>query len=304
MVEDRLLELLGGLGLEARFKEEVEETEELQLENACLEKEKGKLVYVFDGEQEEILDVSHSVGTREVVDNADTHAHTYHEHLKTKKVNIGSGEEPKETIIGDYWSENEVFKIIDLLQEFEDLFSHGYHELKGVHHSLGEMKIKLKDNAHPVRKRPYQINPNLHVKVMEEIDKMIASRIIEAMEESDWINLMVINIKKDGWIRISVDYRELNAVCVINPFPTPFIEEILEGVARHEIYSFTDGFSGYHQVRITKEDQEKTTFTTEWGIFAYTVMPFGLKNVLVFSCIVVQVFQDFIHKFLQVYLDD
>ncbi|KAH9296608.1 hypothetical protein KI387_040196, partial [Taxus chinensis] len=83
--------------------------------------------------------------------------------------------------------------------------------------------------------------------VKEEIDKMITSGIIEAVEESEWISPMVISIKKDGRIRICVDYRDLNAVCVIDPFPTPFTEEILEGVAGHEIYSFTDGFSGYHQ---------------------------------------------------------
>lgn len=58
-------------------------------------------------------------------------------------------------------------------------------------------------------------------------------------------------------------------------------------------------------MRIDKEDKEKTNFTPEWGIFTYTVMPFGLKNVpVVFLCIMVQAFQDFIHKFLQVYLDD
>ncbi|KAH9303063.1 hypothetical protein KI387_014646, partial [Taxus chinensis] len=66
----------------------------------------------------------------EVVDSADAHTHAYHEPLKTKKVNIGSGEEPKEAIIGDYWMEKEVSKIIDLLREFEDLFPRGYHELK------------------------------------------------------------------------------------------------------------------------------------------------------------------------------
>ncbi|KAH9310471.1 hypothetical protein KI387_025506, partial [Taxus chinensis] len=68
-----------------------------------------------------------------------------------------------------------------------DLFLCGYHELKGVHHSLGEMKIKLKEGAHPIWKRPYRMNLNLHVKVKEEIDKMIASGIIEAIEESEWI---------------------------------------------------------------------------------------------------------------------
>ncbi|KAH9320967.1 hypothetical protein KI387_015606, partial [Taxus chinensis] len=113
--------------------------------------------------------------TRKVLDSADEWVCTYHEPLKIKKVNIGSGEEPKEAIIRDYWSEKEVSKIIDILHEFEDLFPRGYHELKGIHHSLGEMRIKLKEGVRPVQKRPYRMNPNLRVKVKEEIDKMIAS---------------------------------------------------------------------------------------------------------------------------------
>ncbi|KAH9298559.1 hypothetical protein KI387_030241, partial [Taxus chinensis] len=66
------------------------------------------------------------------------------------------------------------------------------------------------------------------------------------VEESKWIISMVINIKKDQRIRILIDYQDLNVVCVIEPFITPFTEEILERVAGCEIYSFTDGFSGYH----------------------------------------------------------
>ena len=67
------------------------------------------------------------------------------------------------------------------------------------------------------------------------------------------------------------------------------------------MYSFTNGFSGYHQVRIEKEDCHKTTFVTEWGCYQYTVMPFGLKNApVIFSRIVVFAFKDFIHKFLEV----
>ncbi|KAH9293261.1 hypothetical protein KI387_041536, partial [Taxus chinensis] len=90
------------------------------------------------------------------------------------------------------------------------------------------------------------MNPNLHEKVKEEIDKMLKSGIIKPLDESEWVSPMVISIKKDGRIRICVDYRELNVACITDPFPMPFTEEIL-GVAGHEIYSFTDGFSGYHQ---------------------------------------------------------
>ena len=71
------------------------------------------------------------------------------------------------------------------------------------------------------------------------------------------------------------------------------------------MYSFTDGFFGYHQVRIAKKDRHKTNFSTEWGCYQYTVMPFGLKNApTIFSRIVVSAFKDFIHKFLEVYFDD
>ena len=71
------------------------------------------------------------------------------------------------------------------------------------------------------------------------------------------------------------------------------------------MYSFTDGFSGYHQVQISKEDRYKNTFIIEWGCYQYTVMPFGLKNApAIFSRIVVSAFKDSIHKFLEVYFDD
>ena len=75
-----------------------------------------------------------------------------------------------------------------------------------------------------------------------------------------------------------VDYRKLNAATVTDAFPLPFTDGILDAVAGHEIYCFLDGFSGYNQVRMSPEDQEKTTFVTEWGVFVAVVMMFGLKD--------------------------
>jgi hypothetical protein len=80
---------------------------------------------------------------------------------------------------------------------------------------------------------------------------------------------------------------------------------VLENFGGHEAYSFTDGFLGYHQIKITQEDRYKTTFTMEWGSYQYKVMPFGLKNApTIFSRVVIAVFKEFIHQFLEVYLDD
>ena len=102
-----------------------------------------------------------------------------------------------------------------------------------------------------------------------------------------------------------MDLQKLNDACIHDPFLTPFTDEVLENVGVQEAYSFMDGFSGYHQIKIASEDRSKTTFSIEWGFFQYTIMLFGLKNVpAIFSSIVVAAFKKYIHKFIEVYLND
>ena len=88
-----------------------------------------------------------------------------------------------------------------------------------------------------------------------ELDKMLAARIIKPVEESKWVSPMVVQEKKTkGEIRICVDLRKLNDAYLHDLFPSPFTNEVLENVVGEEVYSFTDGFLGYHQIRITPED--------------------------------------------------
>jgi hypothetical protein len=117
---------------------------------------------------------------------------------------------------------------------------------------------------------------------------------------------MVVQDKKKGrGIRICVDLRKLNDAFLHDPFATPFTDEVLENVGGHEAYSFTDGFSGYHQIKIAHEDRHKATFAAEWGSYQYIVMSFGLKNApTIFFRVVILAFKEFIHQFLEVYLDD
>jgi hypothetical protein len=80
---------------------------------------------------------------------------------------------------------------------------------------------------------------------------------------------------------------------------------VLDNVGGQEVYSFTGGFSRYHQIRIAKDDCHKTTFAIEWGSYQYIVMPFGLKNApTIFSRVVFEAFKEFLHKFLEAYFDD
>jgi hypothetical protein len=134
---------------------------------------------------------------------------------------------------------------------------------------------------------------------------MLEAGIIEPVEESERIRSMVVQEKKHRGIRICVDLRKLNDACLHDPFPTPFTNEVSDNVGGQEAYSFTDGFSGYHQIKTAPEDRYKTTFSTEWGSYQHIIMPFRLKNApTIFSRVVIAAFKEFIHQFLEVYLDD
>ena len=172
---------------------------------------------------------------------------------------------------------------------------------------MGEMKIDIKHDARPVKKRSYKLVHKYKEIVKKEIDNMLAVGIIYPIDQSKWVRPMVMQPKKHDptKLRISIDFRELNKVTLTDPFPIPYADEILNEFTGHECYSFTDGFSSYSQVPIAKEDQKKMTFVCEFGSFAYKVMPFGLKSTpIVFSRIVVKTVQEDIYKTMAIYFDD
>ena len=111
--------------------------------------------------------------------------------------------------------------------------------------------------------------------------------------------------KKDGKVRMCVDYRDLNRASPKDNFPLPHIDTLVDNTAKHALFSFMDRFSGFNQIRMTSEDMKKTTFLTMWGIFCYKVMPFGLKNVgTTYQRAMVTLFHDTMHKKIEVYVDD
>nr|GEZ71294.1 reverse transcriptase domain-containing protein [Tanacetum cinerariifolium] len=107
-----------------------------------------------------------------------------------------------------------------------------------------------------------------------------------------------------GW-RFCINYRKLNDATRKDHFPLPFMDQMLERLARNEFYCFLDGFSGYFQIPINPPDQEKTTFTCTYGTFAYRRMPFGLCNApRTFQRCMMAIFHDIIEKTMKVFMDD
>jgi hypothetical protein len=122
------------------------------------------------------------------------------------------------------------------------------------------------------------MNPNYAKAVRNDLEHLLGAGFIAPVDQATWLSPIVVVPKKNGKLRICVDFRRLNAATKKNPYPLPFTDEVLDAVIGYEAYSFIDCFSGYHQVRIHPDDRPKTAFITEWGAYVWIVMPFGLKN--------------------------
>jgi hypothetical protein len=137
-----------------------------------------------------------------------------------------------------------------------------------------------------------------------EVKKLLKASFIYPMALTDWVSNLVPIDKKQGTIRVCVDYRDINKACPKDNFPTPFVDQIVDDCAGSEIFSLMDGFSGYNQINIVPKDQHKTAFICPWGTFTYRKLPFGLKNAgATFQCAMSYAFHDIKH-IVQPYLDD
>jgi len=153
--------------------------------------------------------------------------------------------------------------------------------------------------------------------------KLLDAGIIYPISDSQWVSLVQVVPKKSrvtvitnennelvpthiqtGW-QVFIDYRKLNSITRKDHFPLPFIDQILEHLAGHAYYSFLDGYSGYNQIPIAREDQEKMTFTCPFGTFADCRMPFRLCNApTTFQRCMLSIFFDIVKRFLEVFMDD
>ncbi|KAG9457462.1 hypothetical protein H6P81_001970 [Aristolochia fimbriata] len=156
-----------------------------------------------------------------------------------------------------------------------------------------------------LKKSQRRFRPELVPEIEKEVDKLLKADFIREVKYPSWIANIVPVKKKNGQIRVCVDFRDLNKACPKDDFPLPITELMVDATTGHEALSFMDGSSGYNQIRMDPKDEEKTAFRTPKGIFCYKVMPFGLKNAgATYQRAMQKIFDDFLHKFVECYVDD
>jgi ribonuclease HI len=219
--------------------------------------------------------------------------------------NIGTDEKPRRVKLSKSLPPEQKLKYRELFKEYSDVFAWSYEDLKAYDTSIIQHRIPIKEDHKPFRQKLRWINPKLLPLIEKEIKKMYDAKIIVPLRFSKWVSNLVPTRKKTGEIRLCIDFRNLNKASLKDNYPLPKMDHLLQSVVGSSRISLLDGFSGYNQVLVHPDDQEKTTFTTPWGTFMYVKMSFGLMNAgATFQRAMDIAFIEETGKFIVVYLDD
>ncbi|RVW97780.1 Transposon Ty3-I Gag-Pol polyprotein [Vitis vinifera] len=191
---------------------------------------------------------------------------------------------------------------IPIVREYPDVFPE---DLPGLPPEREvEFTIDLVPGIGPMSKAPYRMAPvelkELKVQLQELLDKGFIRPSV-----SPWGAPVLFVKKKDGSMRLCIDYRELNKVTVRNKYPLPRIDDLFDQLQGACVFSKIDLRSGYHQLRVRGEDVPKTAFRTRYGHYEFLVMPFGLTNApAAFMDLMNRVFKPYLDQFVVVFIDD
>jgi hypothetical protein len=219
--------------------------------------------------------------------------------------NLGTAANPKHVKLSKFMLGKYRAKSKKMLKEFTNIFAWNYEDLRTFDETILQHKITLKENVNPFKKKLRKINPLLLPIMEKEFKKLLDAKIVVPLRYSNWVENMVPMRKKNGEIRLCVDFRNINRCSRKDNYPLPKMEHILQRVVTSIRLSMIDGFSGYNQVVVHPDDMEKTAFTTPWGTFMYTQIPFGLINTWdMFQRSMDITFMGEKDNFLVIYLDD
>jgi hypothetical protein len=140
-----------------------------------------------------------------------------------------------------------------------------------------EFSIEVMPGTNPVFMAPYRMSASELEQLKKQLEELLEKRFIRP-SVSPWGAPVLLVKKKDGCMRLCIDYRQLNKVTIKNKYPLPRIDDLMDQLVGACVFSKIDLRSGYHHIRVKAEDISKTAFKTRYGHYEYSVMPFGMTN--------------------------
>nr|ABA97074.1 retrotransposon protein, putative, unclassified [Oryza sativa Japonica Group] len=145
----------------------------------------------------------------------------------------------------------------------------------GVPREVIEHHLAVRPDARAIRQKVWRQAPERLAFICEEVTRLLEAGFIREIIHPELLANPVVVPKANGKLRMCIDYTDLNKACPKDPFPLPCIDQIVDSTVGCDLLCFLDAYSGYHQIRMAREDEEKTAFITPVGTFCYTTMPFG-----------------------------
>ncbi|GKA68569.1 reverse transcriptase domain-containing protein [Tanacetum coccineum] len=215
-------------------------------------------------------------------------------------------EHPEQTVmIGSDLTEKARVKLCNLLQRSLDIFAWTPADMTGVPRHIAEHRLNVREGCQPVRQKKRGQAAERNIAINDEVSKLVAAGIMREVHYHDWLSNPVMVKKSDNSWRMCVDFKDLNKACPKDGYPLPEIDWKVESLCGFPFKCFLDAYKGYHQIQMAEEDEEKTAFITNQGIFCYTKMPFGLRNAgATYQRLVDKTFHGQIGRNLEVYVDD
>ncbi|XP_060190734.1 uncharacterized protein LOC132620012 [Lycium barbarum] len=196
-------------------------------------------------------------------------------------------------------------KYISVLRDNINIFAFCHADMTGIAPKVATHTLHIDPYHRPV-KQPRRRFPDDRSKfIEEEVQRLLDAGSIRPVDHTEWMLNVVVVPKKNGKLRMCVDFTDLNKACLKDPFPLPHIDQMIDATAGHELLSFLDAYSGYNQIKMNLADQTKTTFITLTRLHCSNVMPFGLKKAgATYQRLVTTMFKDQLGKTMEVYIDN
>jgi hypothetical protein len=200
---------------------------------------------------------------------------------KLEEIDIGNGDKPRPTFISANLESGFREELIKLLKEYKDCFAWDYSEMPSLDRSIVEDQLPIKPGFRPYKQPPRKIyKDEVLADVKKEVERLLDANFVRPCRYEEWISNIVPVYKKNGKMRVCIDFRDLNRATPMDGYPMPVADLLVDAATGHKVISFMDGNAGYNQIFMAIEDISKTAFRCPGhiGLFDWIVMTFGLKN--------------------------